>query len=365
MKAVPLKIRPVVAPNCTKQVVGLVVDADEIFLKAYLRAAERMRKPGPVRRQVPREERVRVRRTVDDIYNCLGPTYFRRAYRMTYECFLLLHSKLHLGILDAEKLARGAVDEEFRPHNTGATMGATKQKGNCHPKNNINCYPYSQYKPPPTRNGKVSTKVRLACAIRYFAGGSPYDLMGKYGVSYTVVLNSVSYVVEAINQLKEFHINYPEAAEAQQRIAAGFQAASAVDFDNCAGAIDGILIWIQKPWNDDAAVAGVGPARFYCGRKHKYGLNCQAVSDRRGRILDISIKYGGSSSDCLAFEASDLYARLEKGLLQPGLVIFGDNAYLNSPYMATPFPGVSAGSKDDYNFYHSQVSHESGLAAIS
>ena len=286
MKAVPLVIRSVVAPDCTNKVVDLVVDADEIFLKAYLSAnGRRATSTSPLRRIVPRDERVRVRRTVHDIYLCLGPTYFRKAYRMTYESFLVLHSKLHIGIVHAEKLSRGARDENFvrRSNNPDATRAA--KKGNYHPKNKTNCQSYSQYKSPPIPNGQVSTKVRLACAIRYFAGGSPYDLMGKYGVSHTVVLNSVSFVVEAINQLKEFHISYPEDAEAQRRIAAEFKTASAVGFDSCAGAIDGVLIWIQKPWNDDAAVTGVGAARYFCGRKHKYGLNCQAVSDRRGRIL--------------------------------------------------------------------------------
>ncbi len=81
----------------------------------------------------------------------------------------------------------------------------------------------------------------------------------------------------------------------------------------------------------------------------------QAVSDCRGRFLDMSFKCGGSSSDCLAFEASQLHHRLERGLLAPGLVLFGDNAYINSPFMATSFTNVSSGSKDDYIFYHSQL----------
>jgi hypothetical protein len=40
-------------------------------------------------------------------------------------------------------------------------------------------------------------------------------------------------------------------------------------------------------------------------------------------------------------------------------VLFGDNAYLNSSFMATPYPNVSIDpakkTKDDYNFYHSQL----------
>ena len=101
-----------------------------------------------------------------------------------------------------------------------------------------------------------------------------------------------------------------------------------------------------------------------CGRKNKFRLNCQAVSDCHGRILNISIIYGGSSSDCLAFEGSDLHNWLENRLMKkdgnkPRFVLFGDNAYLNSSYMATPYPNVSGDpgkkTKDDYNIYHSQL----------
>jgi hypothetical protein len=75
----------------------------------------------------------------------------------------------------------------------------------------------------------------------------------------------------------------------------------------------------------------------------------------------MSFMYGGSSSDCLAFENSNLYKRLEQGLLQHGLVLFGDIAYLNSSYMATPYPNVAGKdgklkkSKDNFSFYHLQL----------
>jgi len=83
-----------------------------------------------------------------------------------------------------------------------------------------------------------------------------------------------------------------------------------------------ILILRKSNWNLLASNAGCG------GRKGKFGLNCQAVSDVRGRILDLSIGLPGASSDCIAFEGSDLYERLEGGLLKNGLVLFGDNVYL-------------------------------------
>ena len=285
----------------------------------------------------------RQRRSVETIFKCLGPLYFRRAYRMSYESFLILHEKLKEGIRDAMQ-AGSAKREKLRRRSNGI-----RWKGNYRRKVG------SGYQLPPVSNGVIDTSVRLACALRYFAGGSPYDIMGKYGISHTEVLQSVWYVVEAINCFVEFHISYPSDHQEQQKIADKFRRASAVDFDNCAGAIDGLLIWIQRPTIDDARRSGIGQKKFFCGRKHKFGLNLQAVSDKNGRFLDVSIKKGGSSSDCLAFEASDLFLRLEDGLLSPGLVLFGDNAYLNTMYLATPYQNVSGGSKDNYNFFHSQV----------
>ena len=172
-------------------------------------------------------------------------------------------------------------------------------------------------------------------------------------------MDSVWQVVDAVNNCSKFAIAYPSSVEEQKKIVAGFKKASTVDFDICAGAIDGILIWTQKPHPAEAQRVGVGQKKFFCGRKHKFGLNCQAVTDVNGKILDISLAYGASAADCVAFEASDLYSKLEDGLLKNGYVLFGDNAYLNSSYMATPYSNVSGNpnkkSEDNYNFFHSQL----------
>jgi hypothetical protein len=94
----------------------------------------------------------------------------------------------------------------------------------------------------------------------------------------------------------------------------------------------------------------------YPQKKNKFGLNCQAVLDCHGRFLDISILYDGSSSHCIVFEESKSCYRLEyDGLLAPGLFLFGNNAYLNAPFLATLYTNVSRGPKDDYNFSYSQL----------
>jgi hypothetical protein len=71
-------------------------------------------------------------------------------------------------------------------------------------------------------NGPISADVRLACAICWFAGGSTYDIMARYGFSHTDTINSYWYVVDAINKHPRFAILYPDAHEKQRAIAAGF-----------------------------------------------------------------------------------------------------------------------------------------------
>ena len=276
--------------------------------------------------------RKRTRRSVQEIFDCLGPAYFRRAYRMTYESFRVLHGKI--GNLIRKFVAQGVCGHKGK--RTGRKVGAAGT-------------------PPPVRNGPISSSSRLGIAIRYFSGGDPVDMMVNYGIGFTDVFVSVWSVVMAINRCPEFYILYPQSHEEQMKIADDFRNVSSVGFDICAGAIDGMLIWTQMPTEEDAGDE-MGRKSFLCGRKGKFGLNMQAVSDVRGRIIDISVKCGGASSDCLAFEASRLYCRLGRDLLASGLVLFGDNAYLNSAFMATPFTNCGSGSKDDYNFFHSQVS---------
>eukprot|EP01082_Thalassiosira_pseudonana_P005802 g5709.t1 g5709 contig2:1128585-1129208(+) len=69
----------------------------------------------------------------------------------------------------------------------------------------------------------------------------------------------------------------------------------------------------------------------------------------------MSIICGGASSDLVAFEGSDLKKQLDDGLLAPNLCLFSDNAYINSHYMATPYPNTSGGARDNYNYFHSQL----------
>ena len=84
---------------------------------------------------------------------------------MWYESFWLLNDKLADGIEEARLKQRGYEKK-------GGRDGG-------------------MYSLPPVPNGPITTSAQLACALQYFAGGNPYDLMGKYGVSPSEVMQSV------------------------------------------------------------------------------------------------------------------------------------------------------------------------------
>jgi hypothetical protein len=113
-----------------------------------------------------------------------------------------------------------------------------------------------------------------------------------FGISNYEMLTSVWAVVDAVHRCLQFDISYPDTVVEQQKIAAEFEATSTPGIRNCTGAIDGILIWMLKPSLKEARKSGADQKKFLCGWKHKFGLNCQAVSDCQGCILDISIKSG-------------------------------------------------------------------------
>ena len=79
----------------------------------------------------------------------------------------------------------------------------------------------------------------------------------------------------------------------------------------------------------------------------------QGVCDTRVQFLDISIKHPGATSNYLAFMTSDLQKKVSTpGFLHPGLVLFGDNAYVSCEYMVTLFKFVHDLYKDAFNFFN-------------
>ena len=192
-------------------------------------------------------------------------------------------------------------------------------------------------------------------ALRFFAGGCKHDIATVHGVHENEVYRSVWRVVDAIHNTPSLEIKFPQTHHEQAAVAAGFREKSDASFSNCVGCIDGMLVWTSKPV-EKTKVLGIGPSKFFSGRKGKFGQQMQAICGPDRKFLDVYCDHPGSASDFTMWIDCEIRKDVEKvGFLYPGLVLFGDNAYVNTPYMVAPFKAVSSGRKDDFNFFHSQV----------
>ena len=76
----------------------MIEDACAIIVQAAAFAAAKIlhkeEEPSSVSSRAGRIAVGRVRRSVHEVYRCLGSSYFQRAYRMSYESFWNLHTKL-------------------------------------------------------------------------------------------------------------------------------------------------------------------------------------------------------------------------------------------------------------------------------
>jgi hypothetical protein len=213
-------------------------------------------------------------------------------------------------------------------------------------------------------NGCIDSSILLAITMRYLSGGSKYDLCPLYGISFASADDGVKYVIDAIYQCPELKIKFPTDHEKQPAIAQEFKHKSSANIDCCVGTIDSMLLWTSKPSIHDCEDLGFEDGKFYCGRKNKFGLNMMGTCDVNSRFLDLDISHPASTSDHLVFVTSSFHHRLStphngRSLLVPGLCLFGDNAYVNTEFMATPYQRNQGArltyNQDNYNFYHSQL----------
>ena len=126
----------------------------------------------------------RKRKTIEQIYSELGDNMFRRTFRMSYETFFVLFVKIETEL-----------------------------------------YQIIKYNPEIKRgpNGRIDPPLRLACALRFFAGGDVLDMITSFGISKTEIHKSITYIIEAIMKCKELQITFPTNHDDQRKIAEGFK----------------------------------------------------------------------------------------------------------------------------------------------
>ena len=167
------------------------------------------------------------RKSVHQVYREMGKTYFRRSFRMSYQALCRLLRLIEQALekeIDSKRNEHGYVER--------------------------------------TPNGPIDSLVRLAAAIRFFAGGEAYDISVMFGISHTSVFDSLDCVIDAINGTEAMDIEFPTDHDEQLKIARGFQMKSHVaKIDRCVGCVDGIVIWIHKPTKEECEASGVDESK--------------------------------------------------------------------------------------------------------
>jgi len=95
---------------------------------------------------------------------------------------------------------------------------------------------------------------------------------------------------------------------------------------------------------------------YFSGHYQCYGVNVQGmVLDSRCRFLFLAAAAPGGTNDIVAFRKCGIQRYINS--LSLGRYVIGDNAYVCSEQLLTPFAGVERNDlrKDAYNFYVSQL----------
>ena len=216
--------------------------------------------------------------------------------------------------------------------------------------------PYVRVDPIKSRNrtgtSKIETAAVLHCLVRWLAGGSYLDVRLLAGISESSFYPCCYKAVEAILRLEQLAIRFPTTPEAIEKSVQGFKEISREGIvDGCVACVDGFLVPITVPSSDETA----NQLAYYSGHYNTNGVNVQAACDSNCRFVYVAVAAPGSSSDLVALRKTSLSGMISG--LPLGRYVIGNNAYVCTEHLLTPFPGTqrSEPEKNNYNFYLSQL----------
>jgi hypothetical protein len=188
--------------------------------------------------------------------------------------------------------------------------------------------------------------------VRWFGGGSYHDIRKSSGVSKTAFYASVHRVIAALISHPDLKIQFPSDEQALRESAREFtRLSSGGMLTGCVGALDGWLCPIKVPRKKEVGRV----TSFFSGHYHRYGVNVQACCDHLSRFTFVSCSSAGGCGDSLAFTRTSLAEKV--ATLPVGIYLTGDNAYVNSNQLLTPFPKpkITTQYQDSYNYHLSQL----------
>ena len=184
----------------------------------------------------------------------------------------------------------------------------------------------------------IPVETRAAVGLWRLATGDSYRLCGlMFGIAKSTAIGVCQDFVQALCQLKDEFIKFPNTTAAVREKIEGFKEKS--DFPNVVGAIDGSHIPIKAPMINH---------EDYFNRKRYYIFVVQGIVDVSGAYLSVSTGFPGSMHDAHILRLSNFYSLAEdKQILttpcmdlngtQIRPLILGDSAYPLKSWLMRPF----------------------------
>jgi len=119
----------------------------------------------------------------------------------------------------------------------------------------------------------------------------------------------------------------------------------------CVACLDWFLLKIKVPAKDETG----NVKAYFSGHYQTYGINVQAACDHKRRFVYAALAAPGGANDIAAFRKTQCSKIVQNLPLRKFLI--GDNAYVCSETLLTPFSGleIDEPAKDAFNFYLSHL----------
>ena len=299
------------------------------------------------KRAAARNRRCRQRRSWADFQQNLTDRQFRRYFRMERECFDYLCQRI------IENVGEQDFKSEYYLRDLSNGDANVVDSDKLYTTNILHAHEK-------TTGGFVSGEVKLALTLRLLAGGSYMDLALLFDVGFSTAYEIFHKVIKdwiLDDRLVKINgIDYCEDDERMSKVALDFANASKRVINGCIGAIDGWVVKIRKP-SKKRDLKNMSDPSTYFSRKGFFGINVQAIVDKKKRIIYRNIINRGAEHDSTAFKNSTFYKWLFdnwKKLAEKGFYFIGDSAYAIKSFLITPFDNAVHGTaEDNYNFFHS------------
>jgi hypothetical protein len=192
--------------------------------------------------------------------------------------------------------------------------------------------------------------TKLACTLRFLAGGSFEDISALFGVSRSNLFKILWETMEAIDSNIDIALDTSE--ENLSKISQEFSEFNNGHMKGCIMAIDG---WVCKTRQPTFSEVG-GSITTYRNRKNCWGLVVLAGCDAKCKFTMVSVKSSGSTNDCIAWDWCDFKDYLDSGILPTQYYVIGDEAFTCTNQFLVPYGGHGIGlEKDSFNYHLSSM----------